>query len=65
MRTMIQFWSVQGFAGKVNWPENVAPAVSSIVSPQFALFRAVCKLPPALTKVVLPGAGVSAIVVSI
>jgi hypothetical protein len=57
---MIQCWLSQGLAGKVKLPEKVAPAASSIVSPQLALFNAVCRLPPALTKVVAPGAGVLA-----
>jgi len=49
VRMMIQCALSQGFAGTVNWPVNVAPAASAIVSPQFALFNALCKLPPALT----------------
>jgi hypothetical protein len=49
VRMMIQCALSQGFAGTVNWPVNVAPAASEIVSPQFALVNALCKLPPALT----------------
>src|SRR5437870_13913562 len=60
VRMMIQCELSQGFAGTVNNPLNVAPAVSLIVSPHFALFRAACKLPPALTRMVAPGAGVFA-----
>src|SRR6266581_815918 len=47
VRTMIQCRSSQTLAGRVNTPENVAPAASSIVSPQLALFSAFWKLPPA------------------
>ncbi len=43
---MIQCWSSHALAGNVNWPEKVAPAANSMVSPQLALFSAVCKLPP-------------------
>lgn len=63
VRTIIQCWSSQAFAGKVNCPEKVAPACSAMVSPQFALLRAVCRLPPLLTEIVDPGAGVSDIAV--
>lgn len=60
MRMIIQCWSSQPFAGNVTSPEKTAPAASSSVSPQFALLMAVCRLLPALTSVVAPGAGVSA-----
>jgi hypothetical protein len=60
---MIQCWSSHAFAGKVNRQEKVAPACSKMVSPQFALLSAVCKLPPLLTGIVDPGAGVSDIAV--
>src|SRR5215470_17904398 len=60
---MIQCELSQGFAGSVNWPVNVAPAARATVSPQFALFGAVCRLLPALTLIVVPGAGVLASVV--
>ena len=63
VRIIIQCWSSQALAGKVNCPEKVAPACSEMVSPQFALFRAVCRLPPLLTGIVDPGAGVSDIAV--
>ena len=60
---MIQCWSSHDFAGKVNWPEKVAPAANSMVSPQLALFSAVCKLPPEGTWIVEPVAGVSVVAV--
>ncbi len=41
-------------AGNVKLPVNVAPACNTMVSPGFALLRAVWKLPPALTTMVLP-----------
>jgi hypothetical protein len=63
VRMMIQCELSQGFAGRVNKPLNVAPAASLIVSPHVALFRAVCKLPPAGTRIVVPGAGVFAMAV--
>src|ERR1700722_3914889 len=64
VRIMIQCWSSQAFAGKVNCPPvKVAPACNLIVSPQLALFSAPCRSPPAFTVVVEPGAGVSARVV--
>ncbi len=59
VRTTIQWLSSQLFAGKVNTPAKVAPACNKIVSPQLAAFSALCKLPPALTVIMLPGAGVS------
>src|SRR5215468_8749126 len=60
VRMMIQCELSQGFAGSVNWPVNVAPAARATVSPQFALFSAVCRLLLALTLIVVPGAGVLA-----
>jgi hypothetical protein len=62
VRMMIQCALSQALAGRVNFPLKVAPACKLMVSPQFALFSAVCKLPPAGTKTVLPGAGEFAIV---
>src|SRR5208283_513125 len=61
---MIQCWSSHCFAGRLYWPvEKVAPACSSIISPQLASTSADCKSPPAATEIVAPGAGVSASVV--
>ena len=60
VRMMIQCELSHGFAGRVKVPAKVAPAASSIVSPQLALFSALCRLLPALTNVVVPGAGVLA-----
>jgi hypothetical protein len=57
---MIQELTLQFFAGTVNTPVKVAPACNSNVSPQAALFKADCRLPPALTLSTAPGAGVSA-----
>ncbi len=39
-------------------PVKVAPSCSATVSPQAALLRASCRLSPAFTEIVLPGAGV-------
>src|SRR5258706_11989248 len=50
----------QFLALRVNLPVKVAPALSSIVSPQRALSNAACRLPPAATVTTLPGVGVSA-----
>lgn len=55
----IQCLLSQFFAGKVNWPLKVAPACSSITSPQRALAKAAFTSPPALTLIIDPGAGVS------
>ena len=63
VRMIIQWLSSHGFAGKVKNPLKVAPDCSKIVSPQLAAFSAFCKLPPALTVIMLPGAGVSVIAV--
>src|SRR5215470_12135630 len=63
VRMTIQCALSQGFEGRMNCPLNVAPAASLIVSPHDALFRAVCKLPPAATTIVAPGAGVLAMAV--
>src|SRR5215470_11551163 len=63
VRMTIQCELSQGFEGRMNSPLNVAPAASLIVSPHDALFRAVCKLPPAATRIVPPGAGVFAMAV--
>src|SRR5215470_4435563 len=58
VRRIIQWLSSQLFAGNVKSPVKIAPACSSIVSPQLALFRASCSDCPAFTIVTLPGAGV-------
>src|SRR6476661_2364102 len=58
VRRIIQWLSSQLFAGKVKSPLKVAPACSSIVSPQLAFFRASCSESPAFRIVTLPGAGV-------
>src|SRR5271166_6865219 len=65
VRTMIQCPLSQDLAGKVSRPEfvNVAPACSSMVSPQLALSSAACRSPPKLTLITAPGAGVFARVV--
>src|SRR5712691_10418503 len=57
VRTMIQCRSSHAFAGKVNVPVKAAPACNSTVSPQFALFNACWRFPPAATLITLPGAG--------
>ena len=41
-------------AGRVKEPSKVAPACSRIWSPGCALLSAACRLPPALTLIVLP-----------
>ena len=63
VRITIQCVSSQLFAGKMKDPVKVAPACNSIVSPQLALFSALCKEPPAFTIVTFPGVGVFTIVV--
>src|SRR5215469_5421663 len=60
---MIQCRSSHALAGNTRFPLKVAPAANSIVSPQLAPFKAFCRLPPALTTVTAPGAGVFAMLV--
>src|SRR5712692_4389791 len=53
--------SIAAFGAQEEPPREVAPACSSIVSPQNALSKAACKSSPGRTETMLPGAGVSVI----
>src|SRR5271165_1994396 len=55
-----QCWPSQFLLGNWNVPVNEAPACNSMMSPQAAAVIAFCTLPPAETRVTLPGEGVLA-----